>query len=1093
VARADWQFLPVATLEKQKRDEDAAAWAAAQRKVTAQQWADAHLADFRANLPEPAPMPPGPFSDPHLQGLSGGPEDPGTSMPVQEPARGMPDEPGVLGFDSAKTAGRIEENAAQVQADEPSNVYPTSLGDAFKRGMDQGTGQAPDIPPLRFGGPVAPYTPSKPTQPPQDVTDKIVAGEDLGPEDFSSTLMKATGNQGTSQVFDEGGPRPQVGPLPTPTAPGGGVLDRIGGAVGDAARGIGSVARAAGSFIENRVNEAADEERATNAASRRVFEAYQRGEEPDPADYRRTTESALNVAMGVSGAGPEAAGPVGAATAKIGRAAEQELARLRLDKFPEAVRDTIRQAAESGEFWRTQRRGVIPDDQAEKMADDLGLSVDKIIAGGKAAKAYSTEETRAVRNALVAQGVKVNEIGEQIAQAGPHGVTDQMLAEQIAEGAKLVDLSRVAEGARSEAGRTLRAYQAFARDYAADPASATQRIVKAVGGREAAVQAVDEFNKLRAAGADAFKMADFWAKVEKPPPGFTDWFALLRYNAMLSGPRTLEVNVIGNAAEVPWRLARDTAASVLRGRPQEMGPEVAGMVEGARKGIGSFMDVLAHGVTLEQAAAGEIPRSVSSRVRNPVARGAARALELPGNVLQAADEFARQTAYGMGLGRWAATTASREGLRGGEWGRRVEELLANPTVEAMKGAEAIAERMTYKGQMGSLGQGIEGFRAKTGVVGNVVVPFLRTVYHITSRGIDRSPLGAVGTAVDVARGVYGKPSELKGALSAAVGPRPGVVPLGERLSDNVVGSAAFAGLALAAANGYVTGAGPEDREKRDMLKAQGWQPYSVKLGDRWVSYSNWGPIAVPLSLAAGLHEGKDLPDAFARGAKVLTEQAYLSGVGTIWKGMTEPDRYGEQWVAQALQTLVPYGAAINTVGQATDPYLRDPGKTTVAQLGRGEVPNTLKARIPGVRENLPALQDQLGRDVANPQRGAAAVLPVRASESAPDPALRELQRVGVDVPEPPKEVRGIPLTPEEQRAFNRRAGELIRQRVAARTSDPGWGGRTPEARVRILKAAVESARTDAGNEIVNAIPGKNQRRETAKTAATAKQLAGATP
>lgn len=1042
MARPDWAYIPTETLEKQKRDEDAALWATQQRKALAQSWADAHLADFQQNLPDLTPqMPPGPFHDPHLEGLSGGPDDPGTGTPAPQAQEVPPGGTGVLGFDSAKTAGRIEENAPPVQTDEGSNdsPYPTSLGDAFKRGMDQGTGQSPDIPPLPTDfGPfrTLPGMPNKPTQPPQETTDKILSDKPIDAQDFVSSLTKASMNQGTSPAFAEGMPGIKVGTSEEEAA----------------ARALGGTEKALG----------AEGPEATARA------AYSGG-----------------------------AAEIGAATKKADAA---EAARLRLDKFPEPVRDTIQQAAESGDFWKTQRRGVIPDAEAEKMADDLGLSVDQIIAKGKAGKSYTAEETRAIRNAYVAQAMKVNDLAAEIA-AAPHRAGDELIAQAAAEGAKLADLSKVAEGARAEAGRTLRSYQAFARDYAADPVAATGRIVKALGGREEAMRALDSYQRLVQSGADAFKMADFWAKVEKPPPGFSDWFTLLRYNAMLSGPRTLEVNVLGNALEVPWRLARDTAASVLRGQPQEIGPEVAGMVEGARKGIGSFMDVLTHGVTAEQAAAGEIPRNLSARLSNPGAKGAAKALELPGNVLQAADEFARQAAYGMGLGRWAATSASHEGLKGQAWSRRVEEFLASPPPEAMKGAEAIAERMTYKGEMGSLGQGIEGFRSKTGIVGNIVVPFLRTVYHITSRGIDRSPLGPLGTTVDVARGVYGDVnpmsrtgrSNLRDQLGGTAAPRPGVVPLGERVGDNAMGAFAFAAMSMAAANGYISGAGSEDREKRDMSRAQGWQPYSIKLGNRWVSYANWGPIAVPLSMAAAQAEGGGNPlDTFKRGAQVLTEQAYLQGIGVIYKALTQPDRYGEQWVAQALQTLVPYGAAINTAGQATDPLMRDPGKTTVDQLGRGEVPNTLKARIPGVRESLPAQQDQLGRDVPNEQRGLAAVLPVRASSERPSAALQALREVGVDVPEPPKEVRSIPLTPEEQRAFNKRAGELIEQRVMARRSDGGWADRSPESKRRILAAAVESARKDAGNEIyaqMKTLPGAAQRRQSAKDATTAKQLA----
>jgi hypothetical protein len=342
-------------------------------------------------------------------------------------------------------------------------------------------------------------------------------------------------------------------------------------------------------------------------------------------------------------------------------------------------------------------------------------------------------------------------------------------------------------------------------------------------------------------------------------------------------------------------------------------------------------------------------------------------------------------------------------------------------------------------------------------------------------------LGALGTGIDVARGVYGKNiGEVGKALGGeTVRELPkGVVPLGERLGDNLMGTAAFAAMGLAAANGYVTGAGPEDREKKDMLAAQGWQPYSVKLGDKWVSYSNWGPVAVPLSLAAGLAESaqyrkpqdtdaQQYLDAFSRGAKMLTEQAYLQGVGAIYKGITQPDRYGESFVVGFLQSLVPYGSAINTAGQATDPYVRQPE--------RGDLIGGLEMRLPGVRENQPPKQDQLGRPVANEMQGWAAVLPIRSSAQRPSPVLQALLDNGVDVPEPPKDTRNVPLSEPERRQFNEAAGRQIESLVGRIIADPKFASLPPQSRKTVLQNAVQNARNVASAEALRSIGGEQVR------------------
>jgi hypothetical protein len=717
------------------------------------------------------------------------------------------------------------------------------------------------------------------------------------------------------------------------------------------------------------------------------------------------------------------------------------------------------------------------------MADALGRSVDQMIAGGKVGRAYNTEELRALKNAVVAKGMDVATRAREMAQ-NPTAVTDAMRAEQLAAGMQLADLTRVFEGGRAEVGRGMRAFQSFARDYAADPTAAVQRIFRSANlTPEQATQKANEFAQMVAQGADPFQMARFWANVERPPVNAGDWFRLLRYNAMLSGPRTMEVNVASGLTEVPWRALRDVGASVLSGDVRPLVPEAEAAGAGLLRGLQGARAILAHGLTEEQALAGDIPRSLSARLEGRVPRAIATALEAPGRVLGASDEVVRQVAYGMARGREAGRQASREGLSGPAWRARVDELMAQTTPSP--GAGAVAERTTFKGPMGELGEKVlaplQQWSPMGVPVGNVLVPFLRSVYHITSQGIERTPvLGTLGAAADVARGKYGPrtAANLRQQLSAMEGPAKGITPLGERVGNNLMGSVAFAGLGLAAAEGNITGKGPSDPEKRRMMQAQGWQPYSVRIGGKWVSYANWGPMAVPLSLAAAIHEreGKTTPeqiyDVFERGANVLTEQSYLQGVGAIFKAMdpTRGSTFGEQSLEQFLATLVPYGAAINTLGQATDPLMR--------VNERGDITGALAARIPGLRETVPAQQDVLGRPVPNPQQGLAAVQPLRTSPERPDPVLGALLAAGVDVPPPPTSVApgvglSVDLTPEEQRAYQRSAGAVITRTVerylaAQEAKDPAERD-SPARRAATLKIYVEAAREQAKNDALRAI------------------------
>lgn len=865
---------------------------------------------------------------------------------------------------------------------------------------------------------------------------------------------------------------------------------------------LGQEVERAADVVEPMVDQATADRRAILDESRRLREKQQRGEPITAEDADRMldlvepialslTGEPLKIARGAAAAARGAAtvdaagqpgmslevtgGPIPSITTKAKAA---EVARLRLDKFPEAVRDTIEQAATEGDFWRTQRRGVIPDADAEKMADDLGRSVDDLIKTGKAGRSYSTEETRALRNAVVSQAMTVNELVAEIARA-PHEATPGLVARSVAEGMKLADLTRIAEGARAEAGRTFRAYQGFARDYAASPAGAVERIFKAVGGGEEATKAVAEYHKMIAQGASPAQLAQFWARAEAPPVGVTDWWELLRRNAMLSGPRTLVINALSGASEIPWKLAGDALESTLRGRPGEIVPEVRAIWAGLVRGSDNALQTLSHGITDEAAKAGEMPRDISSRMDNPVAKRVAQALEAPMRAQQATDDVVSGIAYAMHVARSAAQTASREKLSGAAWNERVADLIASPTPEMMQWAKSGADEMTFKGEMGRLGTAVGQFQ-KVPFIGPAVIPFLRTVYHITSRGIDRSPLGFVGIGIDLARGVYKEGAELPKATRS----------LGARTRDAAMGSAASVWFYDQALRGNVTGAGPDDPEKRAMLQAQGWQPYAVKIGDDYVGYQNWGPVAVPLALMAGAAEaqtyakpGTSAPgmvgDALQRSVKVLTEQNYLQGIGAIYKSMTDFERYGHQWLNQYLSSLVPYGAAINTVGQATDPLVRQPEKGNVGQA--------LAARVPGLRESLPAKQDVLGRDVVNEQQGLAAAWPLRTTEGRPDETLTVLLANGADIPAPPKEIRGVPLTPEEQRRHQELAGPLIAEGVGRAIGSARFDTLAPEIRKKMLSGVIESSRERAAGQLFKELGADEIRRRLRE-----KQAAGAT-
>lgn len=761
-----------------------------------------------------------------------------------------------------------------------------------------------------------------------------------------------------------------------------------------------------------------------------------------------------------------------------------EVARLRLDKFPADVRDAIESAADANDFFPDQRRGVIPDAAAQRMAERYAqdTTLDQVIKGGKAGQAYNTEETRALRNAVAAQAVKVNDAAAAI-RAGDG--SSEALAGFYTEGLRLDRLMQVAEGARAEAGRALRAYQDPARLVNLSPAEAVTQISKGLGGnRQRLLDLVQQYQRMVDSGANPVQLATFWAKVKQAPPTGWDWFKATRYNSMISGVPTIERIATSGVLESLYGLAREAALN-----PREIPAAAEGTVLGLAKGGSTFLQTLAHGITEDAAAQGGLPRGLAARLpqdqpggglvgafnRTPVAKPVATALEMPGRIHQAVQDITQQTAYSMRLYSRAAAQASREGLSGADKATRITDLVQAPTDSMSKDAMAFSQRAAMRGDLGTVGSWLN--KMPDGVR-NFVLPFLRVAYNVSARGIDRSPLGAVGTLVDVAR-TGGKYLTAEQGDMQRIGLSDAVRPFRERAVDNVVGGLAFAGFYSLATQGLITGAGPTDSARRDQLEATGWQPYSVRIGDRYLPYVVLGPWALPMGMAAavaeaGLYHSAGEPtqmqvlDGVRRAGELLTHETYLADIGNAYRAMTQPDRYGATWLDDYAQSLVPYGALANNIAQSTDSEVRNPAQ--------GDIPARIQSRIPGLTGNVPPALDALGRPKPNDRQGLGAFLPTTPSPVRNDEVLRALDEAGVTIPAPSKTAANksgtaiVRLTPDEQRQLHTSTGQLIDQHVRGVISSSDFQKLNATGRARALQRAVTVAAEQAQNALVGTLP-----------------------
>lgn len=569
-----------------------------------------------------------------------------------------------------------------------------------------------------------------------------------------------------------------------------------------------------------------------------------------------------------------------------------------------------------------------------------------------------------------------------------------------------------------------------------------------------------------------------------------EMFATGRYSSMLSGPRTAEVAVLGNLLSVAHRFVRDMGASALSREGSTALGEIIGIRMGGGEAASRTGQTLVHGVSEAAQARGDVPRSVASRMDNPIAKGAWSLIESPMRIMEGIDAGTMGMVERMSLGRQAGRQASSEGLQTGteQWVKRVQDLIENPSPRMVEDATSVAERTAFKGEMGRMGKALEEVQ-KVPYLGPFVIPFLRTVYHSYMRGLDMTPVLGTGKLVIDAfvRGKYGNllsPSNLREQLGASRGPGSGLAPLGERVGDQFIGTTMMLKALDLADDDLVTGMGPADPNQRDMLVAQGWQPYSVKIGDRYISYANTH-VALPMAIAAAISEsGKYRRDATqseldrigdmaARTGKVTTEQSMLRQVGDIIKAIEDPQRYGGQLLASQLQSSLPLGAGVSTVGQALDPMQRDIGKSSDDLPGY--LARSIQSRIPGNplipnREQLPERLDQFGRPMLSEQSGIGALAPLRSSTERYDAAIDALLNSDVTMGDPPDSVKNVKLSPEQRRQWQQIAGQMLLEATSDYMKQRDYDPNNREVNQIVFRRFVDRMRNVAGNMVLDAMP-----------------------
>ena len=212
---------------------------------------------------------------------------------------------------------------------------------------------------------------------------------------------------------------------------------------------------------------------------------------------------------------------------------------------------------------------------------------------------------------------------------------------------------------------------------------------------------------------------------------------------------------------------------------------------------------------------------------------------------------------------------------------------------------------------------------------------------------------------------------------------------------------------------YITGGGPKDEKQKKALRATGWQPYSIKVGDKYYSYQRLDPLGTILGVGAdlvetGIKAPKDvntstyenvfsaLSITFARN---VTNKSYLAGVQMFTEALSDPERYSDRLLRNLGSSMLPYSGFLSQIQYGTG----DQESREVRSLA-----DALLNKLPGGRDSLDPKRNLLGEEVIienTPIIGA--INPIATSTQKNDAVLNEMANLNHAFREPPSTYNGL--------------------------------------------------------------------------------------
>jgi hypothetical protein len=711
-------------------------------------------------------------------------------------------------------------------------------------------------------------------------------------------------------------------------------------------------------------------------------------------------------AKGIAGEAAAAADPIGGEVfINWGRIATADDVKAVMRDMAGAFKGAVDQA----------RRGVQSNEATAELAAKLGLTPEDLLKRRRG-EPWNAETALAARQLYAASGQQLLAAARR-ASAADASPLDQVAFRKMMATHYAIQAEVLA--ARTETARALQSW--------AIPAGAGREQLKSI---EQLLESAGGASTSSAMARRLMLIAENAADPEAAIAQFTrrGWGGAtleavqeVFINSLLSSPGTHLANITGNQLNAFLQiLERGTAGAISRtvGSGEIAPGEAIAMSYGMVTGLRDAFRLVAkswrgEGDELAQAI-GKIdaPRdpAVSARAFGiDEGSGLGKAIDVlghsvvraPGRALGAEDAFFKSINHRMALHAASMREAQQQLALAGEavtaesLGRKMGEIMRDPPESVRLEAADAALYATFNREAGPLAQRLLALRNSDSPAVNLSValllPFIRTPANILSYSFERTPLAPlVGQwRADIAAGGVRRDLAL-----ARVATGTTVMGMMFDLADR----------------GLVTGKGPDDAGERANYTRLGVQPYSVKVGDQWVSLNRLDPFGFFLGFAGDLadmmrrsdiepEEVDEIQELMAAGAvtvsRAVLDRTWMRGFSEFMSAMDEDRPNPERWIASLASGFVPAGSG--ALARAIDPTAR-------TSLG---VEEALMAKIPGLSQKLLPRRDVWGQpvrtgltEIAGSETAANiynAVTPTRTQTLKDSPIDRELVRLNLGV------------------------------------------------------------------------------------------------